>query len=134
VEAIRLKSDQVLPAEAQLKAQEFRARGDASIIREKGQAMSEALSTLNAAWKEAGDSALSIFLIEDLEKILAAAAEGAKKVKIDSLQMIDGGDGKVLSGYIQAYPEMLKSMFNAVESTTGINIPRAIGGTKEETQ
>lgn len=126
LETLRLQTDQVLPAEAMQRAQEHRARGEAAILRERGVAASQALEQMNEAWKEAGDSALSIYLIEDIEKLIASAAKGVGKVKIDNLQMIDGGDGKVLSSYVSSYPAMLSSIFDAVEKTTGINIQDAV--------
>lgn len=128
LEKLRLQADQVLPAEALREAQEFKARGDAAILRERGVAASQALETMSSAWREAGDSALSIYLIEDIEKILASATKGVAKVKVDNLQMIDGGDGRVLSSYISSYPAMLGSIFEAVAQSTGIDIPKAIGG------
>src|SRR5579862_4923586 len=128
LETVRLQADQVIPAEALLKAQEFKARGDAAILRERGVAASQALELMNAAWKEAGDSALTIYLIEDFEKILGSAAKGVAKVKVGNLQMIDAGNGRVLSSYISSYPAMLSSIFEAVAQSTGIDIPKAIAG------
>lgn len=131
LEGIRLQADQVLPAEALRQAQELKARGDAAILRERGVAASEALEMMSSAWREAGDSALSIYLIEDIEKILASAAKGVAKVKVDNLQMIDGGDGRVLSSYIASYPAMLSSIFDAVAQSTGIDVPKAISGRQD---
>jgi flotillin len=128
LETVRLQADQVLPAEALQRAQQHKARGDAAILRERGVAASQALEMMNSAWREAGDSALSIYLIEDFEKILASAAKGVAKVKVENLQMIDGGDGKVLSSYIASYPAMLNSIFEAVTQSTGIDIPGSIAG------
>jgi hypothetical protein len=67
-------------------------------------------------------------LIEDFEKLLANAASGVAKVKVEKLHMIDGGDGRVLSSYIGAYPSMLASIFESVTQSTGIDIQRAISG------
>ncbi|MBC8063399.1 MAG: flotillin family protein [Chlorobia bacterium] len=128
VETHRLQADQVLPAEASQRAQQFKARGDAAILRESGIATSQALEMMSAAWREAGDSALTIYLIEDFEKILASAAKGVAKVKVGNLSMIDGGDGKVLSSYISSYPAMLNSIFESVTQSTGIDIQKAISG------
>ncbi len=127
LEMIRLQTDKVVPAEAQRRASELRARGEAAIIREKGLAASQALDMLNQAWKEAGDQALAIYLIEDIENILAKAGRGVAKMKIEHLELIDNGDGKTLSNYVSAYPAMLKSVFEAVRQTTGIDIPASIG-------
>jgi flotillin len=132
VETHRLQADQVLPAEAAQRAQQFKARGDAAILRESGIAASESLELMSAAWREAGDNALTIYLIEDFEKILASAASGVAKVKIGNLSMIDGGDGKVLSSYISSYPAMLTSIFEAVTQSTGIDIQKAISGKAQD--
>ncbi|HEY0868376.1 MAG TPA: SPFH domain-containing protein, partial [Fimbriimonas sp.] len=126
LEGIRLQADQVLPAEAHRVAQEFQARGQAAILRERGVAMAEALQLMNQAWSDAGDSALSIYVLEDLDKILAGAAKGVQKVKIGNLNMIDTGDGKLLPAYVSSYPAMLGSIFDAIAETTGIDIAKAI--------
>ena len=135
LEGIRLQADRVLPAEAQLVAREFKAKGDAASIREKGRAVSEALDSLHGAWGKAGENAVSILLIEDIEKIMRAASEGVGKIKIENLSIIDSGDGKTLTSYVAAYPQMLASIFDAVAKTTGIDVPKALAGkteTKEE--
>lgn len=132
VETHRLQADQILPASASQRAQQFRARGEAAILRESGLATSQALEMMSTAWREAGDSALTIYLIEDFEKILASAAKGVAKVKVGNISMIDGGDGKVLSSYISSYPEMLNSIFASVTQSTGIDIQKAISGISQE--
>jgi flotillin len=128
LEAIRLQADRVLPAEAQLVAREYKAKGDAAQIREKGRAVSEALDSLHTAWGHAGENAVSILLIEDIEKIMRAASEGVGKIKIENLSIMDSGDGKTLTSYVAAYPQMLASIFEAVTKTTGIDIPESLSG------
>lgn len=129
LEAIRLQVDTVLPAEAQRAASEFRAKGDAALFRARGEAVSQAIETLNQAWAQAGNDALSIYLIDDIEKILQAASRGVDKVKIGGLNVIDSGDGSTLPAIVSAYPAMLSSIFEAVEKTTGIDIPQTISAT-----
>ncbi len=132
LETIRLQSDQILPADAAQRAQQYKAKGDAAILRESGVATSQALEMMSTAWRDAGDSALTIYLIEDFEKILASAATGVAKVKVSNLSMIDGGDGKVLSSYVSSYPAMLSSIFDSVTQSTGIDIQKAISGKTSE--
>ena len=128
LEAIRLQVDKVIPAEADRQAKEFQARGEAALIRERGRAVSEALAVLYEAWQEAGENALQISLIENLESILKTATDGVKKVKIDGINVIDSGDGETLRNYIAAYPNMLGSVFAAVNNTVGIDIPGSVSG------
>lgn len=129
---IQLQADTVLPAEAERQAREYRARGESALIRERGKAVAEALELLNQAWKEAGPTALQIALIEDIEKILATAAQGVTKVKIDGIQIVDSGDGATLANYVGNYPAMLDTVFGAIEKTTGIDIPGTISGQEKQ--
>lgn len=130
LEALRLQVDQVLPAEANRQAKEYKARGEAALIRERGRAVSEALTVLHEAWKEAGPNARQISIIENLESILGAATDGVKKVQIKGINVIDSGDGQTLRNYISAYPGMLSSVFEAVNETVGIDIPGTVSGRK----
>src|SRR5690606_7662057 len=114
LEAIRLQADRVLPAEAARQAQEFKARGDAALIRERGRAVSDALTLLYEAWQKAGPNAKQIALITELESILSSATDGVKKISIENLHVIDSGDGQTLANYIGTYPRMLNEVFNAV--------------------
>lgn len=134
LEEIRLRTDQILPAEAKQVAQEFRARGEAAILRERGTAVGQALEEMSKAWDEAGDQAMSIYLIEEIEKILGKAAKGVAKIKIDNLDMIDSGDGKVLANYMAVYPEMLGSVLDAVTRTTGLDVRKAIAQTESKAE
>lgn len=128
LEEIRLVADRVLPAEAERQAAEYQARGEAAIIRERGRAASESLATLGAAWQEAGGAATQIALIEDIEKLLRSAAVGVQKLQVESLSVIDGGDGRTLPNYLASYPQMLDSVFAAVERTTGMDVTAALRG------
>jgi flotillin len=125
---IKLEIDQVMPAEAAKRAAEYRAKGDAAAIRERGNAVKMALAELQSAWAEAGKDALSIYLIEDIEQILATATAAVGRIKVNDVNLIDGGDGQTLAAYTAAYPAMLQTVFDAVTQTTGIDIPGALSG------
>lgn len=126
--AIQLQSDEILPANAHRQAEEYRARGDAALIREKGRAVADALTLLYDAWKKAGPNASQIQLIQNLETILATASQGVHKVQVEGVNIIDSGDGKALSNYLTAYPAMLNSIFESLEQTTGIDVPGTVSG------
>ena len=134
LEGIRLQADKVLPADADRQAQEFKARGEAAEIRERGRAVAQALALMYAAWQEAGPSALQISIIEDLESIMDSALKGVRKVDVKSLSVIDGGDGRTLRNYIAAYPAMLGEVFAAVNNTVGIDIPGALSGKEDKSK
>jgi len=128
LEAIRLQSDAVIPAEAQRSAQQFKARGDAAVVRERGSAVAQSVDFMHEAWRDAGDSAMIIFLIDEIEDILRAAAKGVAKVKVEGVNVIDSGRGQVLAQFASNYPALLKLVFESVAQTTGIDIPKVITG------
>lgn len=132
LEVLRLRVDEILPAEADRESQQLHARGQAAYIRERGRAVAEALDMLVQAWQKAGDKALQIAIIEDLEKILEAAIRGVNRIDVKAVNVIDSGDGSTLSNYLKAYPDMLENVFAAIDRTVGINIPSALAGTEED--
>jgi len=87
---------------------------------------------MNEAWAEAGEDAMAILLIDDLERLLAKAAAGVSKVKIDNISVIDSGSGQTLPAYVASYPAMLGSVFNALSSVTGIDISKIVSGAGRE--
>ncbi|MCU0315647.1 MAG: SPFH domain-containing protein [Fimbriimonadaceae bacterium] len=132
LEALRLQVERVLPAEAARVASEYQARGDAAVIREKGNATALALDLLYEAWQEAGPNAKQIVLIENIESILGAANRGVGKIHVDAVQVVDGGDGQSLNNYFRSYPSMLGSVFEALDKTVGIDVPGVISGKEDE--
>ena len=128
VEKLRLIVEEILPADAARNAAEFRAKGDSAAVRERGKASGMALTAVATAWREAGDDALTMFLLEDLDRILVAAAESVAHLHPAAVNIIDSGDGAALAAYFNSYSEMLRSVFDSVESMTGISVTKAIGG------
>jgi flotillin len=128
VETVRLQADTILPAEADRVAQEFRARGRAALTRERGEAVGESLALIQAAWSKAGPHAAQIALIDELESLIEAAAEGIQKVRVEHLTVIDAGDGQALPNYVAAYPQMLRTLFETLEAATGVDVPGTVSG------
>jgi flotillin len=126
--ALRLQADEVLPAQAREQERQLAARGDAARIRETGRAAAEAIDALNRAWRDAGDDALAISVIENLEPVLGQVTAAVRRVNVDTLQLVDGGDGRVLPAYVAAYPAMVSALFRAIAETTGIDIPGVVSG------
>jgi flotillin len=128
LEAVRLQADTVLPAEAARQAEELAARGRAALTRERGRAVSESLDLIQAAWAQAGPSARQIALVEDLERLIAAAAEGVARVRVQQVSVVDGGDGQALPNYVAAYPQILGTIFATLEAATGVDVPGTVSG------
>ena len=132
VEGLRLKVDEILPAEADKVAREFLAQGEAASVRERGVAAGKALESFHAAWREAGPSAMNIAVIDDLEKILKATTETVKKVKIGTVKLIDNGDGQTLTNYVAAFPAIFHTVLASVRDTVGIDVPKILQGQTSE--
>ncbi len=128
VEKLRLIVEEILPADAARNAAELRAKGDSAAVRERGKASGMALTAVASAWREAGDDALTMFLLEDLDRILGAAAESVAHLRPAAVNIIDSGDGAALAAYFNSYSEMFRSVLDSVESMTGISVTKAIGG------
>lgn len=128
LESIRLNAETVLPSEADQIAKSFIARGDAAEIRERGKAVAEATDLLTEAWRDAGENAMAIYLIQEIDNILETIATGVSKIKIDNLNVIDSGDGTTLAAFSGAFPRMVRVAFDAINETTGIDIPQEISG------
>lgn len=128
VEGLRLKVDEILPAEAEKVAREYSAQGEAAAVRERGLAAGQALEALHAAWRDAGPAAMNIAVMDDLEKILKATTETVKKVKIGTVKLIDSGDGQTLTNYVGSYPAIFHTVLASVRDTVGIDVPEILKG------
>lgn len=128
VEALRLKVDEILPAEAEKVAREFLAQGEAASVRERGIAAGQALEALHSAWRDAGPAAMNIAVMDDLEKILKATTDTVKKVKIGTVKLVDSGDGTALTNYVASYPAIFHSVLASVRDTVGIDVPDILKG------
>lgn len=131
LEAIRLQADTVLPAEAEKRAQEFRAKGAAALVRERGAATAQTLGMMDEAWKKSQGAALTLYLIDDIENILQTASKGVQKLKVEQLNVIDSGNAETISNYMAVYPKILSLVFESLYQITGIDVPKSISATPQ---
>lgn len=87
---LQLSVDVILPAEAQRKANELRARGEAAPTVENGKAVAEALRLVADEWKAGGDAAREVYLIQQLGPLVAAAASRVGNTEIGSVNVVAG--------------------------------------------
>jgi flotillin len=122
LEKLRLEAETVIPADKERAARELRAAGDAAIKAETGRAQAEALEALYNSWQLAGSSANEIFLIQQIDNILAEVAKVTKGLTVDNVNLIDGGDGRTLARYVGAYPAVITEILGRIRDTVGIDV------------
>ena len=128
LEHLRLSADVVLPAEAQRKASEMRARSDAAQIAADGEALAQVLEMMRQTWLKAGDDAKDIFLIQQLETVLGTVTERVKQMEIGEVVLLDGGDGKALPQHMAALPATVGAVLRELTATTGIDVAGILSG------
>jgi len=127
LEKIRLQADVVIPWEAKKSQQEYEARAQAAPIAENGRAVGEALKLIADAWRAAGPDAKEIFLIQQLDQILADVAARLQHVAIDDVQVLDAGDGRALPRLVSGYPAMVAAVLEELRASTGVDVPAILG-------
>jgi flotillin len=122
LEELRLAAEVVIPADKEQAARELHAVGDAAIKAETGRAQGEALKALYEPWKLAGADANEIFVIQQIDHILADVAKATETLDIKRVNLIDGGDGRTLARYVGAYPAVIAEIFERIKDTVGIDV------------
>jgi flotillin len=122
LERLRLEADRVLPAEADRVAKGLRAKGQAAALKENAEAAALVNEMLGQVWQSTGKDAKELFLIQQLETVLAQAVTIPEKLKLDKVNVIDNGDGKSLASLVNVYPEIIAQFFNSVNDTLGIDV------------
>lgn len=129
LEQIRLQAEKVIPAEAMKIARELQAKAQAAPIAENGKAQAAALDFISHAWRDAGERAKEIFLIQQLEKILGIAVSTVNNMKIDHVHLIDDGSGQAIPNYVASFPATVASLLRTLSETTGIDVTRILAKT-----
>jgi len=126
VEKIRLKVEVEIPAEAEKQARELIAKGEAAPIEENGRALAKVLELLAEAWAKAGPSAKDIFLIQQVERLMATVVHRLSALKVREVHIIDPGDGSALPNYVAGFPATVTKVLDTLKETTGIDVPKIL--------
>lgn len=127
----KLEADVIAPAKASCEAAEATARATVAPIIEDGKARAEALTTLAASWKKAGDNAREIFLLQKMEPIIRQITNTISSTPIDKITVIDsrisggGSGGSFNPGKLMALAEQVKDVFgiDVVDKLKGLGEP-----------
>jgi flotillin len=126
LEQIRLKAEVEVPAEAQKRGRELLAKGEAAPIEEDGRALAQVLELLARAWAAAGPHARDVFLIQQIEKLMATVVRRLAALKVAEVNIIDPGDGSALPNYVAGFPQTVTAVLSALRETTGIDVPQIL--------
>ena len=133
LEKARLEVDEILPAQAQQKADELNAKGKAAKVAEDTKASAQVNEMLAKIWQETGVDASELFLVQQMEMILKQAANVPHRLHLGEITVIDNGDGKALASLSNAYPEMIRQFLQQSEETLGITLSGKKTEATEET-
>jgi flotillin len=114
-ETERLAADVIAPAEAERRAAEERAKGEAAPIIERGRAQALALEALRRQISE-GEGGFAIFMAEKLPSLLEAVAKRIEGIDIDRMVVFDGGDG---AGLANAASQRVNGTIRTLEQIAG---------------
>ena len=118
----RQRAEVVVRAEAERRAKEEIAIGEAAKILESGKAEVEVLREKLTLWKDAGTDAERLFLIQMLPEILSQIVETVDHLKIDKLTVVDSGSGQGVPGVFNQIAGATPAMLESLKASTGIDI------------
>lgn len=131
LERLRLHCDVVLPAEAQRRGAELKARGEAAPAVENGKAAAEALKAVAHEWAAAGDMGREVYVLQQLPHLAQAAVDRVARTEIGSIKLV-AGDGAAYNTVLASYPIAVGRVLRETASAVGIDIDRVLSGDSAE--
>jgi flotillin len=122
LETKRLTVEVVLPAEALRTAAALLADGDAAPRREGGAAAAEVVNKLAAALRDTGPAGREIFVLSQLDTLVAQVAAKVAEVQIAEVQLIDGGDGHALAALSSSFPNTVAAVLATLTDLAGVDV------------
>jgi flotillin len=126
LERQRLEADVVLPARAREQAEDWRRRGAAAPTLEDARASAAVHDQLAALWREAGDQAGSIFVLQQLETVLQEAATLAGQLQLGRITALETGNPADLANLAALHPAVMRTFLDQVRDTLGIDVLQAL--------
>lgn len=114
----RLKADVVAPADAQMQQRRADAQAQSARIIEDGKATVSVLNAMIATWKQGGESAHDIFLMQKMQVLMDSLVGTITNVKIDRVTLLPGDGGSTAQRAVTLVEEL--------KAGVGIDIPEVI--------
>jgi flotillin len=124
----RLEVDVTIPAEAQRLASEADARATAAPVLETGKATAAALAMVAEQWGESGAAGRELFVLQNLEKLVAHAADRVASGSVGQLSVVDGGDGRSYTQAVAMYPAAVGRVLEELGQLLGVDMRALLRG------
>jgi flotillin len=125
LEKLRLHCDVVLPAEANRRAEELKARGEASPAIENGRAAAEALKLVAEKWSEAGDAGRDVYVLNQLQALASAAVERVARSEVSDVRLV-AGDERAYASVLSSYPAAVLAVLRETGEALGLDLDRLL--------
>ncbi len=130
----RYQADVVVPAEAEQKAAELQALGEAAKILEDGKATAEAIRLMKDQWQDGHTR--DLFLIQMLPELVDKVTRVvADNLHIDKITVLDSGNGNGLPTHVKNLTGTAVSILEGLKTATGIDLPAILNakGSQQKT-
>ena len=114
----KLSADIVAPAKADMERKRANAQAHAATILEEGKATVAVLNAMIDTWKQGGDSARDIFLMQKLQTMMDALVGTIADVKVERVTVLPSNDGSTAKKAVTLVEEL--------KAGTGIDIPHIV--------
>lgn len=122
LERLRLQVEAVLPAQAQQKAQELRARGRAAATAEDVKASALVNDLLTKVWEDAGSTAELVFLLQQIEMVLEKATQLPSRLELRRITALDGNDASSLAALVGVNHRVVRQFLEQVNDILGVDL------------
>ena len=130
LERLRLQAEEVLPAQANQKAKELRARGSAAATAEDVKASALVNDLLTTVWNDAGSTAELVFLLQQIEMVLDQATRLTGRITLKRITTLDGNDASSLASLVDLNHRVVRQFFAQVHEILGIDLLGTLTKTK----
>jgi len=121
----KYEADVIVPAEAEKKAAELKANGEAARILEDGKATAEAIKLMQEQWQDGNTREL--FLIQLLPELLDKVTRVvADNLHIEKLTVLDSGNGEGLPTHVRNLTGTAVTILEQLKNATGIDLPELL--------
>jgi flotillin len=119
----REEAKTVIPAQAECRARELKARGNSSHILEDGRATAKAVELMLEQWQDG--QARDLFLIQLLPTLLdKVTSVVSENLRIDKLTILDGGNGDGVPNYVRNLTNSAVVLLEQLRNATGVDLEK----------